>query len=286
MKVSEIQQLPPKFLVLGKPGTGKTALTATGGKAVQVLDLDRGILTALTFKDKWFDERQKIDVITCYEDQGPTAAVAFRKAKEHIYSVSTMCAKGTYPYKVYVVDSLTSLGEAALRMIRVSSGKWGLAPQLDTRKGLTQPEWGLAINEMVQVVSVLRNLPIAVIVLGHVTEVADKFHPETGQLIRPGYLSPNVIGQKLPETLPAYFDEIIYAQTNVIQGNQLEYELRTKKMPGIDFLRTRAQIPDHTKINAGLRELLRLARYDLDLAEAQQAQKPEEVKPTVPAPSK
>lgn len=264
MKVHEIPEVPAKFLITGKPGTGKTLLAMTGGEKVQIIDLDRGYLSGITWKDQFTEARSKVDIIPCYEKE-PDKAVAFRLAKEHLYNVANACVKGTYPYTVLCIDGLTTWGDGAMRMIRVNSSKWGVAPQLDVKKGVTQPEWGLAINELEQCLSIIRSLPIAVIVLAHITETDDKYHPENPtQLIKVGGTEIGALGQKIPDKIGAYFDEVYYAATDVVAGGRLTYKLYTKQTARIKYLKTRAQVPDGTLLDTGLPGLLKLARYDIN----------------------
>jgi len=63
MKLSDIKTKPPKILLIGNYGSGKTCFATTGGKYVQVIDLDEGLISAKTLKDNFTETRSEIDII-------------------------------------------------------------------------------------------------------------------------------------------------------------------------------------------------------------------------------
>src|SRR5680860_1245246 len=90
VSLADLKHHAPKILLIGDAGTGKTALALTGGARVVIIDCDNGTRTGLTLKDKFFEERQKVEVKPCWEDK-PNQATAFQKALAYIEG---LCNKG------------------------------------------------------------------------------------------------------------------------------------------------------------------------------------------------
>lgn len=237
----------PKILLYGSFGTGKTTFVATGGKAVQIIDLDSGLRSALTYEDKWKPERKlAVDcAISCGEDD-PKRALAFNKARSYISSVFDQCASGKYPHKVLVLDSLTTMSEYAMRSILAANNMLGKQPQLQ--------HWGIRDIVFKEILINLKALPIAVIVLAH--QQIDQDNVGTISI------SPAIAGKSLPPILHSQFDEIIYARTRPIAKGATEYVLENKSSGGTT-VRTRSNFENYFNMDRGLREFLGLMDYEI-----------------------
>ncbi len=249
MKLSEIKIHPPKIELFGQYGSGKTLFAMTGGKYVQLIDMDGNLSSAISFQDKFTDIRKEVDILDCTEND-PTRAIAFMKARSYIQSIADQCIKGTYPFKILVMDSQTTLTESCMRMVLSNVGKLGLQPK--------QPQWGLRDVELANLILLIKSLPIAVLVLAHqMTEVVSISDKEEINVVNP-YMQ----GQKLPPVWNSKFDEIIYITNKTGAGNVREFYITNKPTNSIKVV-TRSNFPDNFNVNNGLIELLKLMNYDV-----------------------
>jgi hypothetical protein len=244
MKLTDMKMTPPKLLLLGDPGTGKTALACTLGAHAQVLDLDNGLRTALTLKDSFYDARTSIDVLSCAETDA-SKALAFQRTRAYLQDIQRASAAGKWPFKALVLDSWTALAEASVRHIMAASGKLGAQPQIQ--------QWGMAFLELENILAILKALPCLTIVIAHLQR------SEEDGVMKATIASP---GQKLPAKIPMYFDEI-WVTRPVTQAGKTSYTLQTKASAGC-IARSRCNLPDGSDVGLGLPELLRRAGYDIE----------------------
>ena len=142
MKISEIidKYRPPKVLIFGRFGTGKTAYVLTHGPGTYVLDFDGGLRTAMTLKDQYTDHRLSCEVFDCVEKDFRYPS-AFERGKAKILSIANTVRGGkTWEYDILVIDSFTEFADAAIRSVTGASGHAGKNP--------SQPEWGLIRRQM------------------------------------------------------------------------------------------------------------------------------------------
>lgn len=241
---SELTRLPPKILIFGPAGSGKTALTATLGDRLQLLDLERGWTTALTMRDKFTEERAKIDVVECYEEP-PQFGGAHDKLVAHISKVQKEIAAGTYKYKALGIDTLTSWVSSIVRKV-------GKSAQMRIQ------DWGEIIREVEMVLAAVRALPIIVILNCH----DELFEVKKGELVIDVRTQISVPTKKLPSNIPVYFDEVWYARVAPKGGGVNEYVLQTVQEPHL-IARSRGQLPNKTKSDEGMPELLKKIGYTL-----------------------
>lgn len=250
MKLEELPIKPPKILLYGSSGSGKTALATTCGPHCQVIDFDDGVETARTLADSFQPQRRQIDVLQALE-RDPAFPTAYAKGKEHLRGVATQCNQKKYPFKVLVIDSLTSMADACLRMVLKNSNK------LETSGGMAMnPEiqhWGLAFLEMESFLSIARSLPIAVILIAH---------EQMNEIDGVNKLQLAISGKKNPTKIPRFFDELWYMKTRNAAGGKIEYVIQTNSTAGIEA-RSRKNIPDLTNANVGMPELLKRMGYPL-----------------------
>lgn len=250
MKLSELANSPldpPRILFFGPPGSGKTAATLTFGADLELIDLDKGLRSGLSIKDNWTETRGKVEIFPCREANAQKPE-AFLKAKNKLMDVCNQVASKTYKYKVLALDSLTELGEAALRYVRANSGT------LTNGKNTTLQEWGLAINEVQQCLNMLKTVPIPVVVITHELNETEESGAKRTRMW--------VIGAKLPDQLGAYFDEIWYARTVPGGGGSVSYTIQTLPTSAV-VCRSRMGVPNGTSLSKGLPAILKEVGYSL-----------------------
>lgn len=247
MKVGEVTIKAPKILLYGDVGTGKTALALTAGERAQVIDLDDGLMTGVTLQDQFTAERKKVDAYSYVEPEPQKKAVVFHQVKQKIIGIANDCVRKVYPYDLLIVDSLSALAESAVAQIMTNSGKFGQAPEIQ--------HWGLAFLEIKSVMSVIRSMPIPVILIAH----------EQTKSIGKGMdkdekLQIAVAGKNLPSEIARYFDEIWYMR--VADGPQNKKLRRIQTVADEKRLaRSRFNVPDMTDVSCGMWELLKKCGY-------------------------
>lgn len=242
MKLSEVKIKPPKVLLYGPFGSGKTCFAMTGGKYVQYLDMDEGLQSGKKLKDSFTEIRGEIDVLEAHEDD-PNRALAFMKARSYIQSISEQCRKGTYPFKILVIDSLTNLHEFCMRMIMSNSGILGQKPKIQN--------WMMRDIEFINLCLLLKTLPIAVIVIAHQqVNVEDEVN----------VLTPFLPGKSLPNNFFSKFDEILYMKPRLIAGGKTSFTIHNLSTSCITA-RTRSNFPDKLDVSIGLLKLLEYMEY-------------------------
>lgn len=243
-----VSKTPPKILWYGAPGSWKTTTSLTWGSITEVIDLDKKLLSALKLKDKFTEERMKVDVTPCI-DVNPLAPSAFQKFKDRMYMISDECSRGVFKKKILVIDSLTSAGEHSMRMVLRNNNKLSAGTAGKNLPSVTQAEWGLAINELDNMLTVAKSLPLCVIILCHeLTEELD------------GVVKKKIwaLGSKLPDKLPVGFDEIWYSKM-AGAGSDLHAVIQTK--PTNIIACTRGGLEDGWDTRKGLQDALTQIGY-------------------------
>ena len=207
------------------------------------MDLDDGVMTGRTLKDSFYDQRQLVDVISLKE-KDPKRGTVFTEAKIHLNSVTEKCKKGTYPFKALCVDSLTSLLDAAMRQVQGASNHIGQNPQLQ--------EYGLAFNQVENFLTVMKALPLCVIVVAH------QHYIEYDNKIDIRVAIP---GRKLPGKICSWFDEIWRMQLKNLQKGEVDFLIQTKATAST-LARSRFNIPNLQSAKKGLPEILKGIGYE------------------------
>ena len=249
-KLSEMPTKPPKIITFGPLGTGKTLFAQSAGEAIQILDLDDGYVTGRQWKDEHTANRQQCDVET-FIDETPGKSTAWPKFQLHIQRMALSVKKGTWPYPVVAIDSLTSMGELALRHVMCSAGRLegGIMGKVE------QQHWGMCFQLMESILTIMRSMNIAVILIAH-----DDMREIGG--IKERILACN--GQKLPFKIPRLFDEVWYFKkvTDKTKEAGVRIDIQSTPTPLLN-VRTRNQIPKCT-VDAGLPKLMKFMGYDLE----------------------
>ncbi len=232
MKLSELNLSKPKIILYGPAGTGKTAFVLTGGSRVTVLDCDNGLRTGLTLKDDWTKERLKVEVLEAHED-APLRATAYLKARQIINGF-----KPKDENEIFVLDSLTTFAEFALRNILSAHNRLEGQPQIQ--------DWGGAFRDIEHSILRLRALPCTVILIAHqmISTIDDR---DTIQLA--------IAGKNLPAKLMSYFDEIWHAKVKPMGQGKNTFTLQTITTPSV-IARSRCNLLTNTDMNQGLLKVL------------------------------
>jgi len=245
MKLENAKIKPPKIILFGPYGSGKTCFSMTGGKHVQLLDMDEGVRSGFTLKDKFTSLRKEVDIIEIHESD-PSKAMAFPKFKSYLESIAKQCREGTYKFKVLVIDSLTNAHEYCLRMILSYSGLMGQKPRIQ--------DWMLRDIEFLNLCVLIKSLPIAVIVCAHQQVIEQDLT---------NVLTPWLPGKSLPSNMFSKFDEVLYIKPYLIAGGKTDFKIQNISTSSV-CARTRSNFENNLSVDIGLIELLKLMGYDLE----------------------
>jgi len=215
MKPSELTRKPPKILIYGPPGLGKTSLFMTLGEKAQLLDLDGNADVALGLKDNLHAERMECDVRQILEDDPAGKATVFARAKKYIYGLPGEIKKGNFPFDAFGLDSLTSLAVACQDYVMANSGRLGQNPEIQ--------HWGLIITEIANVVKALKGLPIPTFILAHEEVIV----PEGGGEDNLAKIQIAIPGRKLPGQITRQFSEIWYLKMRASGQGKHEILIQT-----------------------------------------------------------
>lgn len=248
MKISDLPIPPPKVLVYGPPGSGKTALCGTLGARSQCIDLNQGLSTCKLLKDKFTLDRNAVDVVQFLEtERYKGKASVFDKTKKYVKDVVDQCHKGTYPFDALWLDGLTDLAEASLFQVLSNNGTPFAQPEIQ--------HWGLAFIEIKLVVSLLKALPIPVFLIAH-----DQRDTIGSALTKRDVIELAVQGKNLPAQIAAAMDEMWYMHAVPAGAGTFKYAIQTKAN-GLVPAKSRLQLPDMLDTKDGMWAILAQAGY-------------------------
>jgi hypothetical protein len=209
-----------------------------------------------------------IDMIDCTETGGLTVATTFPKVKNQLIKLVNMgkamkTEDGT-PIVCVVLDGLTTLVDSACRYILYNASKLGRElpktsnPTDQFKNAMSQPEWGLVINEVEQVLSLLRGLPCVSIVTAHSVNELTPSGTTRYEI--------SVPTKVLPPKLPGYFDEVWYMETQLAAAGVQNRVIRTVGN-SMFVARSNSNLPDNTNVGDGLKAVFAKMGYELPKTE-------------------
>lgn len=242
-----------KLLFIGDSGTGKTgALTSlvAAGYTLKILDFDNGLDALKQWAGKECpDKLANVDFETVRDTVTASTGGPKVKAEAYIKSLKLMSewpdgsnpAEGG-PNEIFVVDSLTTLGKAAL--------EWAKAMNPTAKDGR---QWYFAAQQSLEnVIAMLTSetFHANLILISHINY---KELEEDG--MNKGY--PSAVGSKMGPTIPKYFNTMIQAETKG-SGKSLRRTIRTLPSAMIDNKNPAPfKLQDEYDLGTGLAEIFK-----------------------------
>lgn len=228
MYKTHAEQTAFRGLIFGDVGTGKTSLIKTCPRPIHVDSFDPDGTTTIRdeIKQGWIvaDTRWELD-----DPDKPTQFVEFEKVFDKRRADGYFNFFGTY-----VLDSLTTFGDAAMNGLLSKLGRKNGIPQT----GKTGDNDYVSQQKLIEpLIRQMLNLPCHVIILAHPDLRSDE---DTGKKT----VGPKVYGQ-LALKLPLMFSEIYCTQTEVSKEG-LTYRLLTKQN---GYFRCRSRLANKGQLN-------------------------------------
>ena len=160
MKAQDLKSLniPPKILLHGDAGTGKTGLIAQLSNAY-LLDFDGGMRTALELKDNFTKYRHRIE-FDIYKDKSFRNPQGWNTAFAKLLSITELVARNKWTFDALCIDSMTGLALAIRHFVMFTK----------TGDALAEPErnhWGMMVNCMEAVCSIIMTIEVPVFITAH-----------------------------------------------------------------------------------------------------------------------
>lgn len=196
MKLTELKKNPGKLFVrclqIGPAGIGKTCTASTFPKPIYYFDCEDGIKSLLPYYD--YDEAKLEGIeFDSYLDKDPKKPDAYTRIQSKLTDFES---KPVFPYKTLVFDSLTTIEDRIMNQtifeVQTKRVKGKVANQQD---------YGLVIWDIEEFVQRLLTLPCNIVLNCHVQVIQN-------DLTREILTMPLVVGKKLPQKLPIWFDEV------------------------------------------------------------------------------
>lgn len=209
MKLSEMKNADNhiKVLIYGLSGSGKTSTALGFPGPMYVADFDGKISSGANYWEA--KDPKKLEGIE-YDNFQPTATNGgvrvYRKFEAKLDELEKLAGSGKFPYKTFVLDSLTSFGDMLLQSIMADNPS---VKRFDPKTPVMQ-DWMMLASNFKPMVYRLLALPCNVVVIGHLAAEKDA----EGSLV--GY-RPALPG-KLPELLPILFSEVYRSYVEVVDG--------------------------------------------------------------------
>lgn len=188
-----------KGIILGASGVGKTFLASTFGEPGKTLliSVESGHLTLNNF------DIPMIDVTTDTKD-GQTITLNDAQRYEKIIKILAWL-KGEDArkrFKNIYVDGISEIGNVVIRKYENDS-YWGQSKML-------KPRYAEYTKTMTNLIVEFRDLPFYNVWFTALVEQKQDRDEKTGQVIKSYPASILMPGAKIPENVPAFFDEVLY----------------------------------------------------------------------------
>lgn len=248
-------EIAVKLLLVGDPGSGKTGSLVSlvkDGYRVFILNFEGSAHLAPLRMHLTPEEQERVIVANLRDDlqlQGrqiwprkPPTAFSNAMALLDKWKVGEADYGSIYdwgPQDVLVVDSLTSMGAAAMWYRLFVNGRKG--------KNKRPKDWGEAMEMQEQFLELLRaeSIKCNVIVISHLTylggdsdfsddEDLDAPKPSSGPVTIDIKRYPSALGKKLPPRIAGFFPTVLQAKI-VGQGRNARRVIRTVPEPDVDL---------------------------------------------------
>ncbi len=240
-----------KMLIVGPSGAGKTgglAPLVDAGYNLRILDFDNG-LSPLRGRVKKRENLKNVNFITLRDEMQLTAgrisikqASAFQRAFNALKGAPNSWGQGVEmppveewtSQDILVVDSLSLMGKASLRMVLMLNGQINKPPEIQ--------HYGTAMDNIENFLDIVTSDTVKshVLVLTHLTPVEGH-----------SMLMPEALGSKLPPKVAKPFDNMISLS---ITNGQRTY--KTNK-DGLIALKTAKPIKDTYPIETGMADIFK-----------------------------
>lgn len=269
-------EAPVRAMLVGDPGTGKTGALAPlvdAGFKLRILDYDGNLEPLFKFvKDK--EKLANVDFLH-FEDPMrlmgqfmapagiPTAftdgvrALDHWKYKDGDKEIDLGASKDWGPDTIVVLDSLTKMGDAAMRRAMKLLNK--------TPVNTTKQTWGLAMAEQAYFIERLTSNTNRhhVIVLAHLRMISpkgiEKGDDETVKTIKERVIDmidtkffPRALGYELPQTIGGEFPTLLKMQIVHKPGNKVFRKLITVPQEHLDIKVPTPDLPPELDISDGM----------------------------------
>lgn len=274
-------------MIVGWPGTAKTgslACLANAGFKLRILDYDGNTEPLFTYVQP--DKLENIDILT-FEDKLragpqfvevsgiPTAFADGLKAMDHWKykdeegnEVDLGRSKDWGPDTIVVLDSLTSMGDAAKRR--------AMAMQNRTPLNFRHSDWGLAMGEQEAFIEKMtsKNNRFHVVIISHLKMIGPKdvekgdddltkdLKEQAAELVKTR-LFPSALGHALPPKIGGHVPTLILAES-LVKGSSVRRILRTFPTPEIDIKVPAPDLPPTLDIADGMLKIFETLTGGID----------------------
>lgn len=269
--IGQTHPIPPHLILFGPSGVGKTVLSTTLGKGTLLCDFDRGWTSALLVKDGLSSARHQVEIggpvvdgqPIGYHDLPTTKPSGFLTFKSHILAISDSIHAGKQTQvKAVVVDSLSSLFAGAMRSVLYNSGKdWSKCDPSALKSFVEMQHWGLAFNDVENILTILKSLPIVVVVIAHDQRDKRPNFTSTGKQEDREIIELGIPGKNMPSKISAMFDEVWYMKVVQREGGKVARVLQTQP-DDVVCPKTRLGVKNFTDADPGLPSIFLTIGFD------------------------
>lgn len=191
-------------LIYGPSGSGKTTTAATvPGKIAYLASEPQG---ALAVKSQMIELGRPAEEIHIFEVVAKVINGKKVSARQYLDMLLEELERDPKDFTAVVLDSITDVQTTIVTGMKLAKG--GL------HKPLTMQDWGFIVDSTRNLCIRLRNLKLHTFVIALSTESQD----EQNRLI----LRPNLVGKKLPNDIPQYFNIVAFMDKEWDKGSESE----------------------------------------------------------------